>query len=68
MAETVSLQYCDPPTIVIVSFVVWSSSAFIPGLVSLSGVLRGSIPVRLQRAIGLEDEIFHAGYFGEFPS
>ncbi|KAF3567938.1 hypothetical protein DY000_02014317 [Brassica cretica] len=68
MAETVSLQYCDPLTIVIVSFVVWSSSAFIPGLVSLSGVLRRRIPVRLQRAIGLEDEIFHAGYFGEFPS
>ncbi|KAF2567049.1 hypothetical protein F2Q68_00026587 [Brassica cretica] len=28
------------------------------------GILRGRIPVRLWRAIGLEDEIFYAGYFG----
>ncbi|KAF3554783.1 hypothetical protein F2Q69_00013877 [Brassica cretica] len=32
------------------------------------GILRGRIPVRLWRAIGLEDEIFYAGYFGELSS
>ena len=54
--------------IVIVSFIVWSSSTFIPGLVSLRGILRGRIHVRLRRAIGLDDEIFNAGHFGELSS
>ncbi|KAF2546361.1 hypothetical protein F2Q70_00020923 [Brassica cretica] len=45
MAETVSLQYCDPPMIMLT-------------------LRRLRIPVRLWRAIGLEDEIFYAGYFG----
>ncbi|KAF2567719.1 hypothetical protein F2Q68_00025314 [Brassica cretica] len=61
-------DHVDSATIVIVSFIVWSSSVFIPGLASLRGILRGRIPIRLQRAIGLEDEIFYTGYFGELSS
>ncbi|KAF3581001.1 hypothetical protein DY000_02030753 [Brassica cretica] len=60
--------HVDSVTIVIVSFVVRSSSAFIPGLVSLRGILRGRIPVCFWRAIGLDDEIINAGHLGELSS
>uniref|UniRef100_A0A0D3ASU5 Uncharacterized protein n=1 Tax=Brassica oleracea var. oleracea TaxID=109376 RepID=A0A0D3ASU5_BRAOL len=59
-------DHVDSTTIVIVLLVVWPPAAFIPGLVSLGRSLRGDISVRLRGAIGLEDEIFHAGYFREF--
>ncbi|KAF3586435.1 hypothetical protein F2Q69_00029950 [Brassica cretica] len=59
-------DHVDSTTIVIVPFVVWPPAAFIPRLISLGRSLRGKIPVRLRGAIGLEDEIFHAGHFREF--
>nr|VDD51589.1 unnamed protein product [Brassica oleracea] len=59
-------DHVDSTTIVIVPFVVWPPAAFIPRLISLGRSLRGEISVQLRGAIGLEDEIFHAGYFREF--
>ncbi|KAF2604169.1 hypothetical protein F2Q70_00026794 [Brassica cretica] len=61
-------NHVDSATIVVVSFVVRPSSAFIPGLVSLRGLLRRRISVRLRGAISLEDEIFYADYFRELSN
>ncbi|KAF3484649.1 hypothetical protein F2Q69_00052950 [Brassica cretica] len=63
-----SNDHVDSATIVIIPLVVRPSAAFIPRLVSLRRFLRGRISVRLQGAIGLEDEIFQAGHFRELSS
>ncbi|KAF3539604.1 hypothetical protein F2Q69_00022628 [Brassica cretica] len=61
-------DHVDSTTIVIVPFVVWPPAAFIPRLVSLGRSLCGKISVWLRGAIGLEDEIFHAGHFRSSPA